>query len=251
MYLAAMTHDASLQAFLDNVCPIIQRQGSSFYFTPATLAKGEAFGLDRGQLYFLGRGGVLGDVEPAVVTAAFGYFNPSIVATVWEAARAKLAPRAAGALYMECCADHGRAKLAAVAGLEGFVAMAEKVVAAAEVDGLSLFAGIAAEPLADDVPGRAMQLVAVLREFRGSAHLIAVRAVGLSAKVAHFVSRPNDGRMFGHSDTVAPTDAERAAMAQAEAITNIIVAPAYAVLDDVERAAFVATLQQIDAALTA
>jgi hypothetical protein len=251
MYLAAMTQDAALQTFLDTACPIIQRQGSSFYFTPATLAKGEAVGLDRGQLYFLGRGGVLGDAEPAVVTAAFGYFNPSIVAAVWSAARAKLAPRAAGALFMECCADHGRARLADVAGLARFAASAEKVIAAAEVDGLSLFAGIAAEPLAEDLPGRAMQLVAVLREFRGSAHLIAVRAVGVSAKVAHFVSRPNDGRMFGHPDAVEPTDAQRAAMAQAEAITDVIVAPAYAVLDDAERAEFVATLQEIDAALTA
>jgi hypothetical protein len=193
---------------------------------------------------------VLGDAEPAVVTAAFGYFNPSVVAAVWGAARAKVTPRAAGALFMECCADHGRAKLGAVAGLAPFAASAEKVVAAAEVDGLSLFAGIAAEPLAEDLPGRAMQLVAVLREFRGSAHLIAVRAAGVSAKVAHFVSRPNDGRMFGHADSVEPTAADRAAMADAERITDRIVAPAYAVLTEAERAEFVAVLQAIEAALT-
>jgi hypothetical protein len=251
MYVAPMTHDESLQAFLDTVCPIIQRQGSSFYFTPATMAKGEAAGLDRGQLYFLGRGGVLGDVEPAVVTAAFGYFNPAIVTAVWTSARAKLAPRAAGALFMECCGDHGRAKLGDVAGLADFVASAEKVVAAAEVDGLSLFAATAAEPLADDLPGRAMQLVTILRELRGSAHLVAVRAAGVPAKVAHFVSRPDDGRMFGHVDAVEPTDADRAAMADAEAITDRIVAPAYAVLDATERATFAETLRAIDAALAA
>ena len=42
-------------------------------FTPASMAKGEAAGLDRGQWYFLGRGGVLGDVESAVVTAACAF----------------------------------------------------------------------------------------------------------------------------------------------------------------------------------
>jgi hypothetical protein len=251
MYLAAMTHDAALQTFLDSVCPTIQKHGSAFYFTPASLAKGEAVGLDRGQWYFLGRGGVLGDVEPAVVTAAFGFFNPAIVTMVWNAAKAKIAPRTAGSLFMEACADHGRATLTGVDSLATFVSSAEKVVSAAEVDGLSLFAAVAAEPLADDLPGRAMQLVAVLREFRGAAHLVAVRAVGLSAKVAHFVSRPNDGRMFGYSDPFEPTDADRAAMVEAEAITDRIVAPAYAVLTEAERAEFVAAVQAIDAALTA
>jgi hypothetical protein len=251
MYLAPMTHDVAPKPFLDSVCPIIQRQGSAFYFTPASLAKGESVGLDRGQWYFLGRGGVLGDVEPAVVTAAFGFFNPAIVAMVWNAAKAKVAPRTAGTLFMEACADHRRATLAGVDSLATFVASAEKVVAAAEVDGLSLFAAVAAEPLADDLPGRAMQLVAVLREFRGAAHLVGVRAVGLSAKVAHFVSRPNDGRMFGYSDPFEPTDADRAAMVEAEAITDRIVAPAYGVLTEAERADFVAAVQAIDAALTA
>jgi len=251
MYLAPMTHDAAFQTFLDTVCPTIQQHGSAFYFTPASLAKGDAVGLDRGQWYFLGRGGVLGDVEPAVVTAAFGFFNPAIVAMVWNAAKAKVAPRAAGTLFMEACADHGREKLAGVDSLAAFVASAEKVVAAAEVDGLSLFAAVAAEPLADDLPGRAMQLVAVLREFRGSAHLIAVRAVGLSAKVAHFVSRPNDGRMFGYPEPIVPTDADRAAMVEAEAVTDRIVAPAYAVLTEAERADFIASVQAIDAALIA
>jgi len=251
MYLAPMTHDDALQTFLDTVCPVIQKDGSAFYFTPASLAKGEAVGLDRGQWYFLGRGGVLGDVEPAVVTAAFGFFNPAIVAMVWNAAKAKLAPRAAGTLFMAACADHGRATLAGAGSLAVFVAAAEKVVAAAEVDGLSLFAAVAAEPLAEDLPGRAMQLVAVLRELRGSAHLVGVRAAGLSAKVAHFVSRPDDGRMFGYSDAFEPTDADRAAMVEAEAITDRIVAPAYAVLTEAERAEFVAAVHEIHAALAA
>ena len=122
-------------------CPIIQAAGSSFYFAPATTARGEALGLDRSQFYFIGRGGVLGDVEPAVVTSAFGYFNPAVVAVMWNAGKAKVAPRVAGALYLECAAEHGRAHLAGVAGLDAFNAAAEKVVEAADVDALTLFAG--------------------------------------------------------------------------------------------------------------
>ena len=43
--------------------PKIAAIGPSFYFTPETGAVAEKHGLDLFQLYFLGRGGVLGDVE--------------------------------------------------------------------------------------------------------------------------------------------------------------------------------------------
>ena len=62
-------------------------------------------------------------------------------------------------------------------GLEAFNASCEKILAATDGDSLPLFAAINAEPRVDDAPGRAMQLIAVLREFRGSAHLLAVRGL--------------------------------------------------------------------------
>jgi hypothetical protein len=257
MYVAPMTHDAAtpddpeLQAFLDTACPIIGARGWAFYFAPETVAAGAQHGLDGGQFYFLGRGGVLGDAEAPVVTAAFGYFNPDVVTAMWNSARAKLAPRAAGTLFMECCAAFGRAKLSGVEGLESFVASGEKVLAAAQADGLSLFAATNAEPRVDDLPGRAMQIVTVLREFRGSAHLVAVRAVGLSAKTAHFITRPADGKMFGYADTLEISDDDRGRMARTKAITDEIVAPAWGVLDHGEREAFLATLSVIEAAIAA
>lgn len=235
------------------VCPIIRDIGWSFYFTPATARHGESLGLDQFEFYFLGRGGVLGDVEPAVVSSAFGYFNPSLVARMWLAAREKAAPRKAGHAFNESCCDHGRAKLGGVPGLAEFVAAGEKVLAACDGDGFALFAGTAAEPAAADLPARAMQLVTILREYRGGAHLAAVRAVGLDSRTAHFVKRPGDIAMFGWSDEDAPVvdDEVRSRMDEAEDITDRIVTPAYAVLDEAERAAFVAGLRAIEAALTA
>ena len=150
---------------------------------------------------------------------------------------------------MQCSAAFGRVKLVGVQGLDAFVAAGEKVLAAAQVDGLSLFAATNAEPRVDDLPGRAMQIVTVLREFRGSAHLIAVRAVGVSAKTAHFITRPGDGKMFGYADTPDISDADRERMARTKSITDDIVAPAYGVLDEGERAAFVAALSAIEAAI--
>jgi hypothetical protein len=47
--------------------------GASFYFDPATVARSKELGLDGYRFYFLGRGGVLGDVDSAVIHSAFGW----------------------------------------------------------------------------------------------------------------------------------------------------------------------------------
>ena len=225
--------------------------GSGFYFAPATLAVGKELGLDGFRWYFIGRGGVLGDVEFPVVTAAFGFWSPALVDKMWSTSKAKVAPRAAGSRYHECAADFGRLKFSSVAGLDAFNAAAEKVIAAADRDGLPLFAAIAAEPLVDDAPGRAMQLMAVLREFRGSAHLVAVLASGLRARHAHFIKRPTDVKTFGYdeAEVAPPTDDMVAAMAKAEALTDALVRPAFAVLTADEAAALAAGVEGMKAAL--
>ncbi|MCB0983226.1 MAG: hypothetical protein KDB06_01100, partial [Ilumatobacter sp.] len=166
--------------------------------------------------------------------------NPAMIANLWNAAREKCSPRVAGAAYMECCAEHGRARFADVPDLESFVAAGEKVLAACEVEAFPLFAGTAAEPAAPDAAGRAMQILTILREYRGCAHLVALRAMGIPSKDAHFVKRPGDIRMFGWADDDAPTidDDLRARMDDAEALTDRMVVPAFAVLSDAEREVF-------------
>jgi hypothetical protein len=119
--------------------------------------------------------------------------------------------------------------------------------------GLALYAGIRAEPLADDPAGRAMQLTAVLRELRGSAHLVAVLASGLAPKVAHFIRRPDMFATFGWAadETPVVTDGDRAKLEAAERLTDQLVAPAFSVLDDSGRQAMVATLEAMQAAIAA
>ena len=79
-------------ALVQAACPKIGDLGSAFYFDPATVAKGKELGLDGFRFYFLGRGGVLGDVEPRVVQAAFGYFEPRLIAKIWDSARERMPP---------------------------------------------------------------------------------------------------------------------------------------------------------------
>src|SRR5271165_1835259 len=128
--------------------PKIGRLGSSFHFVAETTAQGEKLGLDVFEFYFVGRGGVLGDVEARVVTSAFGFFKPQLVEAMWNTARTKISPRDAGRAYLECAREWGRAHLSHLGGeLDAFCKAAEAVNAAADPVGLSLYAGASAEPL--------------------------------------------------------------------------------------------------------
>jgi len=237
-----MTIDSSLATFIAAACPLVGDTGYRFYFTPETREVGEKLGLNGMEFYVLGRGGSLGDCDGAALAANFGYFNPAVIGGAWDSAKAKCAPRAAGRAHLDCSAAYGRAKFASIPKLDAFVAAADAVNAAADPDGLGLYAAMKCEPLVSDAPGRAMQLATVLREFRGSAHLAAIRAAGLTSKVAHLIKRPADAKMFGWSDNdvAQVTDAQRAQWDAAEKLTDEMVAPAYGVLDAAGRDAFLA-----------
>jgi hypothetical protein len=232
-------------------CPIIRDIGWAHYFAPEAETAAASLGIDLFTLYAIGRGGVLGDVEPVVVASAFGYFNPEVVDALWNAGKEIIAPREAARVYLDCAAEVGRRTLADIEGLDQMVAAADAVNAAADPVGLALYAGYRGELLVDDTPGRALQIVNVLREFRGSAHLIALRACGVDARTAHFIKRPGDGPMFGWPADFVPEigDEQRAAAERAETLTDDLVRPAYAVLDDAGAAALLRGLDDMAVAL--
>lgn len=211
--------------------PGVHTMGSAYYFTPETTARGKELGLDGFRFYFLGRGGVLGDVESPVIVSAFGYFAPQVVKTMWDSGREVIAPREAARAHLECAHRFGRDHFAEVDGLADFCSSAESIIAAADPAGLALFAGYSAEPLPDDLPARAMHLVVVLRELRGSAHLLALVAAGVPPKVAHYLHRPNEFTMFGWTEEEIPEveEVDRRAYASAEELTDRLLLPAYGV----------------------
>ncbi len=215
------------------ISPVVGSAGAAFYFVPETLERGRELGLDGFRFYFLGRGGVLGDVEAPVVQSAFGYFEPGLLAHMWDTARERVAPRDAGRAYLGCAHELGRRSLPQTEGIEGYCDAAQAVVGAADPAGFALFAGVAGEPVPEDLPARAMHLTVVLRELRGSAHLLAVLASGLSPKVAHYLRRPGDFALFGWKEHDVPDvgDEERQRLAAADALTDELLAPAFGVLD--------------------
>jgi hypothetical protein len=229
----------TLEELLAATAPPLYALGAAVYFAPETLEAGKAAGLDGFTFYFVGRGGVLGDVEAEVVSSAFGYFEPKLLRTFWDRGRQVVAPREAARLHLECAHRFGRQHFADIEGLDGFCAAAEAVAAAADPAALALFAGFAAEPLPDDVPARAAQLGIVLRELRGSVHLVAVVASGMAPRVAHYLRRPGEFGMFGWSPEDAPvvTGDDRRALAAADALTDRLLAVPYGVLDEAGRRA--------------
>lgn len=216
----------------------INAAGAAFMFDPGTFGAGEPLGLGPLETYFLGRGGVLGDVDADVVSATFGVFEPGMVRATWEKACSTCSAADAAAAFNDACARYGRRVLSGIDGLGPFVAAAEHVVQAAPIVGLPLFAGWRAQPLADDVPARAMQLTNVLREHRGSAHVCAIAAAGLTGHQAHFLARGDSQlAMMGWREAPDVAGVEDR-LEEAEVITDRIVSRAYDSLDAAGRRAF-------------
>ncbi|MBC3840155.1 hypothetical protein GXW82_08045 [Streptacidiphilus sp. 4-A2] len=159
--------------------------GAAFMLSPSTTQAGLDLGFtSMPEFYVAGRGGVLGDVDASVVTAAFGFFADDWVRPRWESATAHLPAREAGRNYGARCAAWGRAHLDESPELTRLVGYTTRITTAVDSSGLALFAGWRAEPAATDTPGRAMQLVHLLREWRGGLLLAAVLSAGLSTRDA-------------------------------------------------------------------
>jgi hypothetical protein len=227
----------------------INGAGAAFYFDGATLAAGDALGLDAFHFYCLGRGGVLGDVEPAVVASAFGYFHPAVVDQLWTEGRAIISPRDAAKAYLAAADEFGRVKLTGVDGIHAFNDAAEAIIAHVDGSALALFAGVAAEPLPDDAPACAYRNVVTLRELRGSVHLVAVVAEGLHPATAHAIRRPGDIAMFGYQEAPVASDADEAALRAADVRTDKLLAAWFEVLDDGQRTALADGVDAVAAAL--
>ncbi len=225
--------------------------GASFYFHPATVAAGKELGLNGFTFYILGRGGALGDVPPAVVSAAFGYFNPDTIASAWEKASESMSPSAAGQAYFDECGRRGSELFADLDPdlLAAYVEAADLVIDHADLAALPLFAGTARLTCSDDIAGRAMQKAAVLRELRGSVHLCAVLASGLSDAQAHAIKRPGDVAMFGWEEAPSvPIDGDER-MDAAEELTNTMLERAFFALTSDQADALVAGTNAMHAAL--
>lgn len=216
----------------------ILKLGGAFGHDPRTMRKARQLGLTGWAFYVAGRGGALGDVRADTVAAVLGFIAPEAVRDGWEAAR-KVAPPVDIAAHNlgECC-RWGREHLSTLDGLERLVELAERVVVSAEAAGLPLFAAWRAMPVPDDEAGaRAAVLAHLLREHRGAAHLLAIRASNLTPLEAIIAGpeKESGAIAFGWQPPYPVIEPLIRRRAWAEALTDRIAGEAYRVLDPAER----------------
>src|SRR5262245_7634229 len=115
---------------------------SGFMLDPKTYAAGSERGFAGLDFYFAGRGGVLGDVDADVVSAAMVFFQPDHVRTQWEGGAGVLARGEASAVFAACQSRWADEHLADDAGVDWatLADLAGKVVQNAAPAGAPLFA---------------------------------------------------------------------------------------------------------------
>ncbi|QIS04193.1 hypothetical protein F5X71_19315 [Nocardia brasiliensis] len=219
----------------------ISELGGAFMLSREVKAFGSSIGVPgfHGP-YTRGRGGVLGEVDADVVTAAFGFFAPDRVRSAWEST--PIAAAEGAQRYLHACQEFGRRKLASFDDADRLAELLGRVANAASPAGLALFAGWRALPLPADGRARVAQLAHVVRELRGGLHFIAVTAHGLTPLEAILVSGSpvldggDQARLLGWPEPfAAPTAAQRERWQAAEELTDKLIQPYFEVLDEAER----------------
>ena len=221
---------------------------------PETLTPGKEAGYPGGFSYYVaGRGGVLGDVDAAVVVSAFAFFAPALVRSLWESGIAVEGARAAGDRYALACADWGRRRLDEFAQIpqaaERLAELLAKIVDQVDPSGLALFAGWQAQARVEDAHGRCYQLLHVLRELRGSVHIVAIVAHGLTPLEALLANPGSHGaeqaKRFGWDGQFPDPVEWRETFHHAEELTNALMARHLDVLNPTEQAELVALVTKV------
>lgn len=228
--------------------------GDAFSRDPKTLRRAREIGLTGWSFYIAGRGGALGDVRADTVAAAMGFIAPAAVREGWDAARRVAPPLEIAAHSLAECCRWGRERLADVDRLDRFVELAEQVIVSAEPTGMPLFAAWRAMPIPDDSSSsRGAVLLHLLREHRGAAHLIAIRASSLSP-IEAIIAGP-DGESgataFGWQPPYPSFEPLVRRRVWAEALTDRVAGEAYRVLTPAERQELISLLEALAAAVGA
>jgi len=216
----------------------VHELGGAFAECPKTLRRARQLGLTGWSFYVAGRGGALGDVRPDTVAAALGFIADEAVRDGWDTARRITPPSQIAAQHLAECCRWGRERLDDFHGVHRLVTLAERVVLAADAAGLALFAAWRSMPLPEDGPGaRAAALAKLLREYRSGAHLLAIRAGGLTPLEALIASPDGTSGAvaYGWQPPFPPIEPLLRRRIRADLITDRIVGEAYQALDIAER----------------
>ncbi len=147
----------------------------------------DALGLDFFDGYVWGRAAALGVPSPALVVATFGVFEPGMLTTVYERARAA----ASRDDVLAARADGATESLASLVSADDAAAVADPLLAAlAELDGMGrpLFSALRGLPAPASPHGRLWRAAELVREHRGDGHLAGVVAAGTDMAAINVVT---------------------------------------------------------------
>jgi hypothetical protein len=208
--------------------------GSHFMLDGNTYKRGAELGFAGLDFYVAGRGGVLGEVDADVVTAAFTFFEPQHIRTQWEAGRAVMTPAEAADAFSSCCDTWAEQNVPDDLDAARLAELAGRVAAAARPACAPVFAGWRALPVPSSPKAAAVHHMNSLRELRLGVHAAAVITEGLTPLEAVSVKSPQMAPIFGWPST-AEVDGLQPRWDHAEERTTAAMAHAYEGLDDAER----------------
>jgi hypothetical protein len=225
--------------------------GGAFGQSPEFRDLVERLGVGRWPTYFAARAGVMGDVEPEVVAAAFGFFSPEHVARCLRDAARAGSPSAIAGEDRAAMDRWGRRAFDGMANVARAATLAQQVVVSADPAGLPMFAALrAADTDDDDVRAQLAHALMCLREHRGGLYLLAVRAVGLSPLDAVLAQGGGDKALangWKPPYTVAPDATRR--REDAEHLADHLAQQAYSVLSSGQANELADHIQAIEARL--
>jgi len=231
---------------------VVAGRGGAFMISSEAKAAAKDGGYRGWALYFAGRGGVLGPAPVEVVESLFPFHSPELLRPGWEAGLAVRPVAETVARYADACRAWGRRHYADLPGAERLAELMARVVDAVDPAGWPLFAGWRRIELAADAPARVAQLLHLLREHRGGAHLSALRLAGVTPLEAILAGPGGHGNatFFGWPEPLPVVDEEVAARRRrAEELTDELAGPGYGALSSDEAAELLDLLEKLNRAL--
>jgi hypothetical protein len=222
--------------------------GSAFTECPKTLRRARELGLTGWAFFVAGLGSALGGVPADVVSSAIGFIAPEAVRDAWETARRVCPIDEIAAHNVEQCCRWGSERLDGFGATSRLVDLAERAVANADPTAMPLFAawrnasGTGRSGTETGSAGaRAAVLMNLLRHHRAGAHLLAVRAAGLTPlqAIAAGPDREAGAIAFGWQPPYPAFEPLLRRWTWAEAVTDRIAGEAFGEFEPAERDEFV------------
>ncbi|MFI7023261.1 SCO6745 family protein [Micromonospora sp. NPDC049900] len=227
--------------------PAVLALGEAYGRCPTTLRRARLLGISGWAFYITGRAGALGDVRAETVAAALGFVAPDAVADGWDAAARTVRPTEVAAASLAECRRWGEERLTALPRADRLATLVERTVAAADASAMPLFAAWRAVPSGPGGPGaRAAAGLRLLREHFTGAHLVAVRACGMTPLEAVLAGPEGESGAVacGWPPPYPPVGPLVRRRLWAEAVTDRLVAPAFAALGPADGAELVELLTE-------